>query len=244
MRILAGGPTRDVESDIYKAHLECLERQVFEGCTLEIRHFELPDKGGPRWTREKMSRVGEVRQEFMDLAVAEEFDALFMVDDDLILGPNVLSELVRFSASVAYAVFLSDWPGLPRAPQVWDTNPYGRTSQLDASLTRDMGVLASDFGFEMLTGTPRGVPVFGGGACTLIRGDGFRSRYSPTLQSLFNRGPGDMWAGEDRTFCLGLETRGITQLAVVGLPVVHLDKPSKQTREAVWEAKQMVGWSN
>jgi hypothetical protein len=54
-----------------------------------------------------------------------------------------------------------------------------------------------------------------------------------------------MWGGEDRTFCLGLETRGIKQIAVTGLPILHLDTPEKQTPAAIAEAKMMlkVGWS-
>ena len=248
MRILAGGPTRDLDSPILAAHRDCLLSQSLSSeYTLEIEHTECPDTGGPKWDGRKMERIGMVRQGFIDRVNSDaNYDALFLVDDDLLLGDWVLQRMLDTDADVVYGVFLSNWSGgLNRKPQVWDVSPYGQTPELDSQLAAGMSILGSDFGFDMLMGEPREVEVYGGGACTLIRGRGLESNYAPLLESLRRRNGTDMWGGEDRTFCLGLETRGIKQIAVTGLPILHLDTFKKQTPVAIAEAKMMlkVGWS-
>lgn len=130
-----------------------------------------------------------------------------MVDTDVILGPGVLQRMWEVDADVVYGVFWTDcdWGGYyAQWPQVWDVNPYGWTKECDAAL-RKPGV--------------NEVEVLGGGACTLIRGRGFESHYWPLLRS-FASHP-SMMAGEDRTYCLGLECRCIRQVAVTGLPIEH-----------------------
>ena len=248
MRILVGGPTRSVQAPIWKAHRDCLLGQRLSSeYTLDIDHQECPDTGGPKWDGRKMEQVGRVRQGFIDrVSSGGEHDALFMVDDDLLLGDWVLQRMLDTDADVVYGVFLSNWGNnLTRKPQVWDVSPYGQTPELEAKLAEGMSILGSDFGFDMLMGEPREVEVFGGGACTLIRGKGLESRYAPLLESLRRRKGADMWGGEDRTFCLGLEARGVKQIAVTGLPILHLDTPEKQTPPAIEEAGMMLeaGWS-
>ncbi len=83
------------------------------------------------------------------------------------------------------------------------------------------------------------VPVLGGGACTLIRGRGFESHYWPLLESLTAL-PG-MFPGEDRAYCLGLECRGIKQVAVTGLPIKLCYDISMQTKPALERVRKEVG---
>lgn len=234
MRILAGGPARKTEGRLFRAHLAGLEAQTghFE---LEIRHEVAPDPGGPRWQHDKIERVAKVRQEFLEWGECRYYDpvghpedpALFMVDTDVILGPGVLERLLEVDAPVVYGVFWTrcNWGGSHDDwPQVWDINPYGWTQETADALRAD-GV--------------NEVPVYGGGACTLIRGRGFESRYWPLLESLKPRN--DMFAGEDRTYCLGLECRGIPQVAVTGLPIRHAYNMADKTKPAIERAVGEVG---
>src|SRR5690606_8665855 len=127
------------------------------------------------------------------------WDALLFVDTDVILGPGVLERMWAVDADVAYGVFWTeaDW-GQPEhgpAPQVWMHHPYGFDRETWRAL-KAPGV--------------NEVPVNGGGACTLIRGRGFESRYWPLLEGI--RYAGGMMAGEDRSYCIGLECRGIRQV--------------------------------
>jgi len=246
MRVLAGGPAREDESLVFALHRQGLEAQ--EGFDVEVRHAIVPDTGGERWDGGKVERVARVRQDFLRLAdpgvlgddglrrkvstfgdqiarneMGGGFDGLWLVDSDVICGPDVLRAMWAVDAPVVYGVFWTVWPGYDAAlPQAWDVNPYGFTEGcMDALVT----------GGE--------VPVYGGGACTLIRGRGFESRYYPLLGSLAYSG--GMWGGEDRSYCLGLETRGIKQVAFSGLPIVHLYSDDQQTPDAVDAARQAVG---
>jgi hypothetical protein len=238
-RILAGGPTREVKSLVYQLHREGLEAQA-DGFDVEIRHEIVPDPGGPRWQHGKIERVAKVRQEFMDLAYDmdpgvpigpdgswADCAALFMVDSDVILGPGVLKRMWEVDADVVFGAYFthSDWGGsMADWPQVWSINPYGWDQETADALTAP-GI--------------NEVEVFGGGACTLIRGRGFESRYWPLLQSLV-RLPG-MWGGEDRAYCLGLEARGIRQVAVTNLPIRHCYSLAEQTKPALERIRKEVG---
>lgn len=233
MRVLAGGPTRETSSLCFQLHKQGLEAQAgpFE---IEVRHEVTTDPGGPRWHADKIERVAMVRQAFLGLArdpvedwLIKPYDALLMVDSDVILGPGVLERMWAVDADVVYGCYWTraDWGGsMADWPQVWSIHPYGwQPSVLEA--LRAPGV--------------NEVPVLGGGACTLIRGRGFESRYWPLLDSL--RPLPGMWGGEDRSYCLGLECRGIKQVAVTGLPIKHCYHVGDQTRPALERIRKEVG---
>lgn len=228
LKILAGGPTRETTSLVFGLHWKGLEAQA-DGFDLEIRHEVTKDPGGPRWHGEKIERVARVRERFLEDCYGPDRieRALFMVDSDVILGPGVLRRMWEVDADVVYGVFWTraDWGGsMDSWPQVWDVHPYG-WRQETADALRAPGV--------------NEVPVLGGGACTLIRGRGFESRYWPLLESV--RPLPGMWGGEDRSYCLGLECRGIKQVAVTGLPIVHCYDISQQTKPALERVAKEVG---
>jgi len=228
VRVLAGGPSREVESGVFRLHRDSLAGQA--GFDVTVRHDVVPDGGGERWTGSKIERVARVRQRFLDLAESDFYDGLFMVDTDVVCGPNVLQRLWEVDAPVVYGVFWTVWPGWEKPmPQVWDIHPYGYTEECLRPL------------FEAgLNGWVDEVEVLGGGACTLFRGRAFESRYWPPIRGLL-RAQGGIWAGEDRHYCIGCEARDIRQVAVVGLPIVHLYTPDQQTPESLEEAKEAVG---
>lgn len=247
MRVLAGGPARETESDMFRLHVEGLKVQ--EGFDLTIRHELVPDDDGPRWHHDKIERVAKARQGFLDTAayakdsvpvpipeasairpsrrVASGTHALFLVDTDVILGPGVLERMWAVDADVVYGVFWTeaDWgKGSPIWPQVWDVHPYRFRETTWDALNRP-GV--------------NEIEVLGGGACTLIRGRGFESAYWPLLESI--RPLEGMWGGEDRTFALGCETRAVRQVAVTGLPIVHCYTDAMRTPHALDVARREVG---
>lgn len=235
MRVLAGGPTRDTESAMYRLHVDSLHAQGGFGVTYTERHFEIDvlhlptsDPGGPRWHAEKLERVAEARHRMLGHCRDGGYDGLLMVDDDVIIGPGVLDRMWSVDADVVYGVFWTraDWgqPEGPDAPQVWDVHPYGFTPQTWEMLNRE-GV--------------NEIAVSGGGACTLIRGRALNNGYYPLLRSL--RYAGGMWYGEDRRFALECELRGIEQIAVTGLNIVHLHEDSQRTQAALAKARAMVG---
>lgn len=229
-KVLAGGPTRETEGDLFRLHREGLEAQRAGRYQVHITHEKVkpPDGDGPRWTVDKIDKVAVARQNFMDEARPFwRYDALFMVDSDVIIGPGVLKRMWQVDAPVVYGVFWTQWPGYSaELPQVWDTHPYG----FYTDLLKDMLIHRDEIAEY---------PVFGGGACTLIRGSGFDSHYHPLMDGL--RAADGMWSGEDRTFCLGLEARLHSQVAITGLPIRHLYTESQQTPAALEEARTFTG---
>jgi hypothetical protein len=262
-RILAGGPAREKSSLVYQAHVEGLLAQA-DGFDIEVRHEIVTDPGGPRWQMEKIWRVAQQRQVFLETAgkrmcgmsnaghdcrfpaghaemcyegphggpysaapLPEHFDALLMVDTDVILGPGVLKRMWEVDADVVFGVYwtFSDWGGsMADWPQVYDINPYGWYPETAEKL-KAPGI--------------NEVEVLGGGACTLIRGRGFESHYWPLLKSF--QPYRNMFSGEDRTYCIGLEARGIKQIAVTGMPIHHCYTLADQTRPALERIKTKVG---
>lgn len=223
MKILCGGPSRETESDLFLEHKAGLERQRTDSIDIDVHHEIVPDPGGPRWADSKIDRVAKARQQMLDASrvlvsvnerdnwdakLRHDHDALFMVDTDVILGDGVLERMLQVDADVVYGVFwtFSDWGGHPDDwPQVWDRHPYTLTPKFENKL-------------RMHKHRVEEFQVWGGGACTLIRGRGFESHYYPRMKGLPEAG---MWIGEDRSFCLGLESRSIKQVAVTGLPIEH-----------------------
>jgi hypothetical protein len=130
-------------------------------------------------------------------------------------------------ADVVFGVYWTrcDWGGeMADWPQCWNITPYGWTQDC-ADALKAPGI--------------NEVEVLGGGACTLIRGRGFESRYWPLLQSLVPHN--SMMAGEDRSYCLGLECRGIRQVAVTGLRIRHCYTLADQTKPALERIRKEVG---
>lgn len=222
MRVLAGGPARETESDVFLLHKEGLEGQ--KGFEIHVKHDvvpPLPQQEHTRWFGKAIERVAFSRQRMFEFA--DGYDGLLMVDTDVVMGPGVLEALWAVDAPVVYGVFWSVWPGYDKPlPQVWDEHPYGFRSR--------------DLMKALVMGEP--VEVYGGGACTLFRQDAFRSHYWPLIQGMPG---GSMWGGEDRTYCLGCCFLGIKQMAVGGLPIVHLYTPEQQTPDALKEAREVVG---
>lgn len=221
---------------MFRLHCEGLAAQ---GC--EPVHELVPDELEDHdWRPGKIERVAKVRQGFLDRWLRNppadwishdtvfEPDGLFMVDTDVICGPGVLERMMAVDADVVYGVFWTQWGG-PRQPQVWDIHPYGFSDELTRVINR-----SQQFPDEVVERE-----VYGGGACTLIRRRGFESRYWPLMKGLPQ--DGSMWIGEDRTFCIGLEARGIKQVAVFGLPIEHLYTKDMQTPEALKRVREKVG---
>lgn len=220
MRILAGGPAVDIEADYFKAHLETLQHQRFsmdpDQVQVDILHLDgvnpegsySVEGGHHKWRDEDFEWMARLRQSFLNRTLNEGYDAAFMVDTDLLLGDGVLQALIDCPSPITYGVFWTRWAGAKHdKPQVWERHG----SEEWAPDSKALGIL-------LRGGRAR---VYGGGACSLIwtsaidRG----ARYHPRLESLPSE---KMWRGEDRTFALTAEVNGLDQMAVGGLPIIHL----------------------
>lgn len=170
------------------------------------------------WNLATFAWLAREKQRLLDLAVEERFDAVFLVDSDLVLGPETLASLVYAAKDIVSAVFYTRWqPSAPPLPQVWLSHPYdfkGRSGTTFLEPHEFLGRLARRDLME----------VGGLGACTLIRTAVLdRVGFFPLVEGLPS---GGMWQGEDRHFCVRAARSHVSLWADAWPDIVHLYRPS------------------
>lgn len=241
MKILAGAVVRQ-QPVVLRAYLETLRAQVgdFKLDFAFVDDCDDPDskmmlmlagkvfQAGPkehgseyavdetthRWTLPLFAWLAKEKQRLIDYARDNNYDAIFIVDSDLILAPDTLASLVATQKDVVSAVFHTKWtPDSPPLPQVWLAHPYEFQG-----MGREAHEFLGDIAERKL------VRVAGLGACTLIRSGVFdRIAYWPLLEGLPT---GGMWQGEDRHFCVRAQRNHVELWADAWPDVFHCYRPS------------------
>jgi hypothetical protein len=127
MRILCGGPVSEVPN-VFAAHVEALAGQ---GLAMDYKGIDdspvpLASPGSDsfssvtwrysggmpeyktksvRWTRSRLEHVGDLREEMRLAAVEVDYDYLFMVDSDLVLGDGTLAKLLADGKDIVCGLF-------------------------------------------------------------------------------------------------------------------------------------------
>lgn len=145
------------------------------------------------WTRGTFGWLAREKQKLLDRADTNGYDGIWLVDSDLLCGPDTLKSLVETERSVVSGVFWTSWtPDQPPLPQVWLQHPYELQGK---------GYEFHEF-VDALS-SRRLLQVGGLGACTLIRRDVLpKVGFWPLIEGLPNH---SMWQGEDRHFCVRAE---------------------------------------
>lgn len=173
------------------------------------------------WEKPTFYWLAQQKQKLFDKCVADNYDGIFIVDSDLLCGPETLQSLLDTGKDVVSAVFWTKWtPQMPPLPQVWMEHPYemqGRGLEahehLDNAAHRRLWKVA------------------GLGACTLLRKDAFpKAKYFPLVKGLPQEG---MWQGEDRHFSVNCDRGHVGLWADAWPDVVHVYRPSdKETMDS------------
>lgn len=177
-----------------------------------------------QWTKSAMARVGEHKNRLLQLTLEGGYDALWLLDSDLILDRTVLASLLACQRAVVSAVYWTRWhndPKIHAGPQVWLRPPY----------VLDLGPHYPEHEFRKQLAEDRDlVRVAGLGACTLIqrsvieKGVGFsRPPAFPT---------GGLWDGEDRYFCEWARRLHVDLWADAWPDIFHVYHPSDAARIA------------
>lgn len=168
------------------------------------------------WNQLTFGWLAKEKQRLLDLAAAEDFDAVWLVDSDLLCDPGTLDSLLACQKEVVSGVFYTKWqPEAPPLPQCWLQHPYGLNG---------LGLEAHEY-LDLLAN--RGlVRVAGLGACTLIRSSVLpRVAYWPLVEGLPS---GGMWQGEDRHFCVRAERQHIGLYADAWPDIFHVYRPQDE----------------
>lgn len=175
------------------------------------------------WAMPTFGWLAREKQRLLDLAADEDYDGIFFVDSDLVLGPDTLASLITASKEVVSAVFWTSWTrDSPPLPQVWMRHPYDFAGR---------GVRADEFLRSLDEKSLR--KVGGLGACTLISADVFdRVRWFPLVEGLPS---GGMWQGEDRHFCVYAARNHVDLWADAWPDIFHIYRPSDINALETWK---------
>lgn len=169
------------------------------------------------WLPSLMERVGGFKDRFLQICADEGFDAVFLVDSDLVLHPRTVHQLLAAGVPICSEVFWTRWrPDEPELPQVWMHGqfalfPIGRHETLDGDEVRRRADA-----FVAMLREPGVYPVGGLGACTLIRREAVERGVS------FAVIPNLVLVGEDRDFCVRAAALGLPLHVDTHVPALHL----------------------
>lgn len=164
------------------------------------------DEGGHYWRDEQIWRVAGLKNRILAYARDQKYDAVFLIDSDLVLHPRTLEQLVSNRKDIVSNIFWTRWqPGTREMPQVWLQDEYALFRK---GGKRNTGEEAEDEGaqtdaFLKQLRTPGCYEVGGLGACTLIRRNVLESGVS------YNQIPNVSFWGEDRHFCIRAQAFGV-----------------------------------
>lgn len=154
-------------------------------------------QGTRQWTPNAWHRVGTLKNRMIQLCLDGRFDALWLLDADVLCDPWTLQSLIDCEAPIVAGVYWTHWR-IPQphdnqvihaGPQVWLRHPYVLSGH---------GFTEASFRDTLVK---RGlVRVFGLGACTLFNRSALEKgvSFTPIPEGL---PPGPMADGEDRHLC-------------------------------------------
>ena len=170
--------------------------------------------GTHAWTNKLVSRIAAIRNSAIQAFMKTNADALFIVDSDVIVHPDLVKHLLALDLPIVSEVFWSKWkPNDSWMPNVWDGHPYAFRSPDNIVRLREPGVF----------------PVGGLGACTLIRREVFEKgvRYAPVT------GLENIW-GEDRWFAIRAAAAGFPLHADTAYPPFHVYRKEQLEEARSW----------
>lgn len=182
------------------------------------------DEGGHYWRNEQVWRVVKLKNYILHFAREHHYDAVFLIDSDLVLHPRTLEQLASSGKEIVSNIFWTRWqPGAKEMPQVWLQDEYAlyrRGGSAPAGTEAEDEDAQTNAFLEQLR-IPGCYEVGGLGACTLIR----RSVLEAGVN--FDRIPNVSFWGEDRHFCIRAQAYGFQLYVDTHLPAYHIYRLSE-----------------
>ncbi|WP_340014480.1 glycosyltransferase [Paenibacillus sp. FSL K6-1318] len=182
------------------------------------------DEGGHYWQDEQIWRVAGLKNHILQYARDNHYDAVFLIDSDLVLHPRTLEQLVSSGKDIVSNIFWTRWqPGAREMPQVWLQDEYalyrrgGKSSA--GNEAEDEGAQTTAFLNQLRV--PGCYEVGGLGACTLIRKNVLAAGVS------YDQIPNVSFWGEDRHFCIRAQALGFRLFVDTHLPAYHIYRLSE-----------------
>ncbi|MGJ8684492.1 MAG: hypothetical protein ACSHWW_07710 [Nonlabens sp.] len=165
------------------------------------------------WTFHAVDRIITIKNQAIQYAIENEYDALFLVDADLALHPQTLQHLESLNKDFVFEIFWTVFTDqLFAKPNCWDVHPW------DYFNTDSILKLKKAGTYE----------VGAGGACTLI------SRNAMLKGLSFDRINNMPYKGEDRHICSRASVLGIKIFVDTHLPAFHIFNNSLLDQANQW----------
>lgn len=196
------------------------------------------DEGGHYWQDEQIWRVAGLKNRILQYAHDNDYDAVFLIDSDLVLHPRTLEQLVSSGKDIVSNIFWTRWqPGAREMPQVWLQDEYalyrrgGKSSTGNEAEDEDAQTTA----FLNQLRIPGCYEVGGLGACTLIRKNVLAAGVS------YDQIPNVSFWGEDRHFCIRAQALGFRLFVDTHLPAYHIYRLSELPGVAAFNRRARRG---
>lgn len=169
------------------------------------------------WSVPIVRHVSALRDWCLQEAQRGLYDALLLLDADLVLQPSTLSWLVAASVPVVSELFWTRWsPGDGELPNVWVADHYRLYPLAPYECITEAAAAARIVEWLGALATPGVYRVGGLGALTLISGPALGLRYHPAGAD-----------GEDRAWCLRAHQAGLDLWVDTHAPALHLYRPAE-----------------
>ncbi len=177
------------------------------------------------WSERLIWKVARFKDRIIEIALDREVDALFLIDSDLVVSPQLLCHLAKQNKDIVSEVFWTQWqPDIPMLPQVWLGDQYELFTRRRDEQLSESDVASRIQEFLNRIRRPGIYPVGGLGACTLIsRGALLRGVRFAEIDNI------SLW-GEDRHFSIRARALGVELWADTWYPPLHLYRDSDLLR--------------
>lgn len=179
------------------------------------------DEGSHHWDDSLMLRVANYKNDIIQYAIDKNYDALFFVDSDLLLHPDLILHLLRQGKEIVSEIFWTSWhEGQSLEPNVWLFDEYDLVPKALGEELGDEERNTRQTAFLKELKAPGLYEVGGLGACTLLK-------RSALLKGInFSPIPNLTIHGEDRFFCIRAAVLGVGLFVDTRYPAYHIYRPS------------------
>ncbi|WP_337098682.1 glycosyltransferase [Paenibacillus sp. YIM B09110] len=184
------------------------------------------------WTDSLIWKVARYKNRIIDYALDHDYDALFLIDSDLLLHPDTLHSLIHSGKPIISEIFWTSWqPHTIPLPQVWVSDEYTMFERNgNEKLTKEQEVVRQHLFLGKLR-VPGVYEVGGLGACTLIRKEALMKGIN------FSKINNLSFWGEDRHFCVRAQALGLQLYVDTHYPAFHIYRETDLLQAEAWTAK-------
>jgi GT2 family glycosyltransferase len=188
----------------------------------------VPSKDEAAQYRTWIVMLSAVKDQMIMQARQREYDYLFLIDNDIILHPKTLEQLVRANKDIISNIFWTNYRG-EEEPQVWLSDVYNQFEiEICEKISPEEREKRRHAFFDTLK-IPGTYEVGGLGGCTLI------SKKALAKQISFQPITNISFPGEDRHFCLRAAALDIPLFVDTHYPAYHVIRETGDSSLAALE---------